>query len=333
MKNCFYRLAVFFVIGFIFFTILYFVSNHYSPPYRREKFRINQLLDKSETIEALAVGNSHNYALDFETLGLNGYHIWQGGNDVFETKYQIESLMPKLPHVKTVFYAISYFTFHWENAASSSKDRTGIRRKYYFAIPSFKFIPGDFTDFILAKSSPIIRNDHWQAVFISIIRGRDIDLLSSLNDYFQIDSFGKPLSSARFSHMSKDSLRINTIKIRVPFLLREQNDMVTDHPNLTQDTYTTVVSIVKYLQNKDIRLIMYTPPFFKLHTDLYDKETISIMKENMRKLQKSFGVDYYDFSTDTTFTSNHLIFRNADHLNEQGAKLFSRKFRLAFDEN
>jgi len=332
MKSDFSRAALFSVIAIILLTALYSLSNYYSPPYPSEQFKIRQLLKQAADIEAIAVGNSHNYALDFEVLGFRGYHIWQGGNDVFEAKYQIEELAPKLPNVKVVFFSMSYFTFHRDNAASNDRKRAGIRRKYYAAIPSFKFIRGDLGNFILGKLSPLVRSDHWQNVFNAILHGRKIDTVSDLNAHFRIDAFGKPLSSARFSCMSMDSLIKHTIEIGVPEHIREQNEMLTNHANLTGDSYEAIVSIIKYLQKRNIRIIFYTPPFFELYTALFDQKTIREMKEKMNRLVTDFSVEYYDFSRDSSFVSNNLFFRDDDHLNEDGAKLFSAKLRRVTED-
>jgi hypothetical protein len=93
----------------------YKTLDHFSPS--KEKYRIEQLLNKKDRINALAIGTSHNLALDFEKLGLDGYTIWQGGQDLFEMEYQLKSLVPLLKNLKIVFMNISYSKFQWDCGA------------------------------------------------------------------------------------------------------------------------------------------------------------------------------------------------------------------------
>ena len=110
--------AIIFATGGLLLAIgLLALSEYYAPRYPSEKFIIRQLLNKAERLDAVVVGNSHTLAIDMRTLGYDGYRIAQAGNDVFEVEYQLRTLLPKLPHVKTVFYVVSYFMFHVDNAA------------------------------------------------------------------------------------------------------------------------------------------------------------------------------------------------------------------------
>ena len=117
MKHHFISATIFATGGLMLAIGLLAVSEYYAPRYPVEKFIIRQLLNKAERLDAVVVGNSHTLAIDMRALGYDGYRIAQAGNDVFEVEYQLRTLLPKLPHVKTVFYVVSYFMFHVDNAA------------------------------------------------------------------------------------------------------------------------------------------------------------------------------------------------------------------------
>ena len=102
MKRFFFKAGIFLLIGSLIFIILNIVANG---------------LDRKDSIYALAVGNSHTCAFDFNVLKIYGYRVAQGGNDVFEAEYQLRSLVPMLPKLKTVIFNISYFSLFLDNSA------------------------------------------------------------------------------------------------------------------------------------------------------------------------------------------------------------------------
>src|SRR3970040_147439 len=114
MKKFVKRILIFISLGLLIFAFLFLTAEKYAP---KSNFKIKQLLNKAESIEALAVGNSHACALDFNALGVNGYRVAQGGNDFSEAEYQIRSLVPLLPNLKTVFFNVSYFSFYEDNSS------------------------------------------------------------------------------------------------------------------------------------------------------------------------------------------------------------------------
>ena len=114
MKRFLKRLLLFLSLGLLIIIFLFITAEKYDS---NVDFRIKQLLSKADSIEALAIGNSHSCAIDFNAMGMNGYRIALGGNDISEAEYQIKSLVPLLPKLKTVFFNISYFSLFIDNSS------------------------------------------------------------------------------------------------------------------------------------------------------------------------------------------------------------------------
>ena len=69
-----------------------------------------------------------------------------------------------------------------------------------------------------------------------------------------------------------------------------------------------------------------TPPYYETYNDIYLKEdpgAIQQMKYNMVRLQDELSIEYYDFSTDEEFVSRYDLYKDSDHLNVCGARLFT----------
>lgn len=374
MKKFIFHFGLFVTIGIIIFGSLSKFADAFDS---KSDFRIDQLLSKADSIEALAIGNSHSCALDFDALNIRGYRVAQGGNDLFEAEYQLKSLSSLLPNLEIVFFNISYFSFFEDNSAvpdhysyfnkidfkklisqypdvtqiiepmefnnyvvintddlsAQQKNKLGpaldiinnnisnglkLRQDYYNSIPSFKWVRGDFTNFVESKLSSIIREDHWKEVLYSLLKGKKDNIKET-----GIDKYGQFTNDLVRSFKSKDSLEVLAKEIQVPMYLFGENFTLKYNENVLKDTYNSIVSIINYAKEKNIRLIFYTTPVYKSFTDYYSKESINVMRNKMKLLKKEFGIEYYDFSEDTKFISNNKFYYNSDHLNKNGAKEFS----------
>ena len=387
MKRFLLKSIIFLVIGSLIFIFLNILADTYDP---QRDFRITQLLDKRDSIDALAVVNSHTCAFDFNTLKISGYRIAQGGNDLFEVEYQLKTLVPLLPNLKMVFFNISYFSFFEDNSAipgnycyftkeeynlflsrypnarliikpikysdlliidtkkinfqqenilgpayneimNKVSDGLGLRKNCYKSIPSFRWVKGDFRNFIESKFLSIIRQDHWKNIIFNIIKKRPE--ISNPNNYYKIDKYGQNTNDLVYTYKSSDSLNKMAKNIQVPNYLNSCEIMAYFKKDIQYDTYNCLGSIIKFLKKRQIKLIFVTTPVYKAFSEYYDKKYIDLMKKNMQLLQQEYGIEYYDFSRDTTFSYINKFFYNSDHLNKMGAKEFSKKLLLMINKN
>lgn len=290
-----------------------------------DKTKVHQLLEQSATIKAIAIGNSHSAAINFEALEHDGYTLVRHGGDLFETQYYIENLTPKLPVMDTVLISISYFSFHQDNHFATDRD---IRRIHmYTVVPNWWFISGDIRNYIIGRLHPIVpvmsvsRSDNWRGVFEAIKQGKtfELELADTGCKYKDVPA----LEESAKSTFAED--------------MRMTNEAIAGHANLSGDIYQTLVDTTKYLQERNIRLIFFTPPYHEKYNKLYEAKApdmLKVMRQNMQRLQTEQNVEYYDLSTDETFTYDNHLFFDSDHLNRCGAQVFSTKFRqMIFETN
>ena len=290
---------------------------------------VKQLLSQAQHLESIAIGNSHTGAINFEVLGYDGYKLARPDGDFFEIKYQLENLIPRTPAVKTVFVNVSYFSFLDDNTASDDVEfrRTDI----YTVIPSWRFIEGDFENFIIGKSHlifpvrSILKKDNWEEIFYITILGK----IPEEDQFIEI-------AADDCRHMTTEALIDNIKSIRIAKYKRLTTEMAANNPDLDADIYETIVELIQYLHTQDIRVIFFTPPYSEAYTEYYqsvDPGAIALMKQNMQSLQQEYDVEYYDFSIDEEFKSDIRLFADGDHLNGCGAKLFSAKFKRILADN
>jgi hypothetical protein len=134
--------------------------------------RIANLQAKRDRIEAITLGNSHSDAIDYAVLGIEGQSLAFAAADLFEIEKYADSLENKLPQLKTVFIAISYYSFSLDNA-TFEPFRTR-RIQFYSMVPTWSPIQKDLSDFLLGKLEAtthvmsVVRSDSWQGVWTKL---------------------------------------------------------------------------------------------------------------------------------------------------------------------
>lgn len=323
MKKITIHIVVFLMIVFAVGAILYYISNTIDPLYAVDKERIDSLIAKSEQIEAITIGHSGNRAIDFEVLGLNGFHLWKGGTDLFETKYVLETIVPILPNLKVIFIPISPYSAFHDNAAVNI--RADLRSRYYIIYESLnndRMIKNDYKNYFLAEISPLIRGDHWRGVVGKIVRElRNTFVGKQKMNTKNLDKFGKFINDEHLIDGGKE-LNWGIIHISLAQQVLESN------PNIMLESTSTIEDIVNYCSDKNIKIIFFSPPA----SSKYWKKIKSLDKkhyfeEGKRRLTAKFGqigIDYYDFSFFPSISENEDYFLDENHLNIFGAKLFSK---------
>jgi hypothetical protein len=291
-----------------------------------ERQHVEQLLESRNTIEAMAIGNSHNWSLNLQTLGYRGYRFTRPAADLFEIHYQLETLLPRTTSVKTIFIPISYHMFRFNTV---NAEDTAVRRIHmYTATPSWKFMKGDFRNFMAGKINiivpiqSVVRKDNWKDIFDELTGSGEeerfpFDIPADDCDYLEIERL------------------IDYTEKRVARTIRLTRDMLAKQPTLEEDSFEVITKIILFLHARQIRVIFFTPPYFHTYTDLYlaqDGETVARMQQTMRRLQQEYGVEYYDFSRSKEFITQNTLFRDGDHLHGCGAILFSEKFKQVLQE-
>lgn len=298
------------------------------PIYPAVKFRYENLFRQSGEIEALAVGHSHCRAIDFDELGVRGYHVWEGGGDAFETEYIIRKLLPRLPRLKMVFYPVSYFTYYFDNASSENEDRNSNRIKTYAYCPGWTWIRGDWRNFIKGKLINVIRPERdylFELVYktpppAGPVHLRLQDGAASAPGLYKWRPLEELIS---LSETNRAAEHQNLIR-----------DMGKNHRRLTEDARASVERTIKLLQKNDVRVVFFTPPYFYRYTELFDSELLHVHKTITAEICDKYGITHYDYSVDPDFIRDHRMFRDEDHLNlKLGAPEFSRRLRERLEKD
>lgn len=293
--------------------------------------RITDLEAGRERIEAITLGNSHSDAIDFSVLGMQGQSLAFGAADLFEIERYAAYLDDRLPNLRTVFIAISYYSFSRDNA--TYEPFRARRIGYYSLVPTWNPIQGDMPNFLLGRLesfthvTSVVRSDNWQGVWDGLA-----DQQTSANP-FPFDGVTTQSAWGTCTHYTAEQLQVHASEI-ARRNVTSSSQMAAIHPGLEQDALTALARTIESLETKGIRVILFTPTYHEKYNE-YFLERGSAMLESMRlnidTLQQNYHIEYYDFSRDPEIVDQAELFFNSDHLGDCGRKIFSAKLLEALN--
>jgi hypothetical protein len=299
---------------------------------RSEADRLKELIANKATIEAIALGNSHSDAIDFDALGIEGQGLARGGTDLFEVNLYAQSVAPLLPKLKVVYIAISYFSFAGNNMLS--EDTRNLRIELYALLPTWTPLPNETETLLLGKlhryfqTMSIVRPDNWRNVFIAGLAGDSatenspVPLTKSMTAWGecfhytanQLDAIGKDIGrKAAQRHL----------------------EILDLDPQVQAQSYEALALTVEMLENRGVRVVLFTPPYYTAYNQRFNEiapEMIQDMHQAIETLQTQFAVAYYDAASVSEFSTQPELFFNSDHLNECGMRAFAEYLHKAMAE-
>ena len=287
--------------------------------------RAASLQAKKDLVEAVTLGNSHSDSVDYAVLGIDGQSLAFAAADLFEIERYALSLEKKLPRLKTVFIAISYYSFSRDNATFEPFRTRRVR--FYSMVPTWSPIQGDLPNFLLGKLEhyshimSVVRSDHWRGVWKGLANG------SSTPDPFAYDGVRTDSVWGSCFHYTEEQLEGHAKEI-AERSVSSSTQMANAHPGLVQDASEALARTIEWLHTRDIQVVLFTPTYHQKYNMVFAEqgsEIVEDMRRTINKVQQNYPVEYYDFSEDPEITIYPELFYNSDHLSECGTKVFTKK--------
>lgn len=299
-----------------------------------ERARIRAVLDAPDRVEVLVLGSSHAQAIDLEAMGLRGENLFMVAQDMFETAYGARVMAPRLPRLALVFVSVSNFTFLHDNGPfrrGGVRTRSVLRVKMYARYPiSLDSIPGDASNALKGLLHPIVTEDHWRRVFEHprwSAPPRPAPRPAEAPAPLELETVRREVAASTAARSHEEHARYAATRCG--------NDRVTNalmleaNPRVTEMVAATTRELIAGLRARGVRVVFFTPPYYVAYNEACDERWRQLMLDEMGRIARETGVEYYDFSRDPEFERDPRLFTNADHLNGRGARLFSARLREA----
>ena len=295
--------------------------------------RSENLQARREQIEAITLGNSHSDAVDYSVMGIEGQSLAFAAADLFEVEKYAELMADKLPNLKTVFIAISYYSFSRDNATFEPFRTRRIR--YYSIIPIWSPIQNDHSNFVLGKLEAythvmsVVRSDSWKGVWVELANE------TPSSDFYSYDGIITSSAWGMCPHYTEEQLANHAQDIATKNVI-SSNQMAVAHQGLEQDAFDALVRTIEWLQSQGIQVVLFTPTYYERY-NVYFMEQGTRLYEDMQlgieELNQRYQIEYYDFSTDPEITIHPQLFYNSDHLGKCGRKVFTEKLLEAMNNH
>ncbi len=291
---------------------VYALSEAVAPVYNATRVKVALFQERSAGLQAVSVGNSHSRSLDFGALGLEGMHLYEGGQDFFEAAYLADYAAERAPRLRYVLMTASYGLERLDHASAGSTDLRGMRRRIYARTPAPRFIPGDRDLWLSGLFAPVARPDHWAGVGVRLLRPDLAQPPVRLTRDGRVQEPPPP-------PFSFDSAR--RAGTRPPRRLGA-SDSVANDPTAPARAVARLEGLARDLHARGILLVLYTPPYhetYRWHVARWAGGT----RRSLAPLLKQPNVVWLDFGTDSAFMRRDDLFRDPDHMNHAGARAFS----------
>lgn len=308
------RAALFCLGLFAILAVLYRIG---APHYQTVKFKAEKRrLAAVAQAKTVIFGNSHALGILPEEGGFRGTNFGRGGQDLFELAHTARYVLPRAEEARTVLIGISYFSFSLDNGAYRKRGvqaRIGRRLHTYAAFPRLGFIEGDTGPFLKGLLYPLVTSDHWERILTGKVK---LGLTENEEDEDE-------LPKAKLVRRTAAQLE-SISRRRVRGYLGLMSNMRKNNPELLGETYETLLALIMDLKERGLTVVLFTAPYCKAYNQDFPKVWQRRLAENAKKLSKATGVVYHDFSKHPDFEDRADLFADADHLNLEGKRIFSR---------
>ncbi len=312
---------VFLATGGALYAGLARLSDEVSPVFAVQRRRGELLEARLDEVEVLAIGNSTGHAIHFEPLESVGFHLWSGGQDLFETEALLRSVVDRAPSLHTVLIAIGPSSFTMDNALGTRTDRSRLRRNVYATRPAMGTIDGDHTNRMAVRFGRVAREDHWLGLYEHLFGEVDgVVRHESPQDRMDPDGFlhrnyPPPLTK----EIVREQVRAETLAQR-----ELQEDMLAADAALPERAYRALARTVRLARSHDLHVILFQAPVLRQYQRQLAKGSFAELDALFRRLEREEDVVVHDFLDDPIGNRPKLFF-DVGHLRRSGARQFTRQ--------
>lgn len=193
-----------------------------------------------------------------------------------------------------VVLTVTYLSPYWNETETEFKEKQG---RYYRLLDPENIIDVDLVQYYLFKLFPVLGVEP-----IPLIN-RFLLPIKKTEPTLSLDEVEKGKKERGFQHWSN-------IKRVFP-------------KAAAWDIYEEIFS---HCEENHWRVVLVTPPYTEYYNECFPAEFYSAFFDTVNRLAEEHGVLYFDYSHEEKFATATQWYRDLDHLNAEGAKVFEAQF-------
>lgn len=296
MKQFLVKLSVIFII---IVGITLFLNYHYLKSKHVYAYHIIQhFISIPSGLDLVNLGSSHGAAFRFDQYPEIRSWNFSMQAQIFHYDYAvIRKYTHTLNKNATVIIPVSLFSF-----LNNPDHRNDIKPRYYLTINFEDVIKGNYFDYLLIHTLPLLTvKDNW----LNLLFPKKNSLGESV---FEPENAGIKAAATRKGW--------DAIKTGIP------------DTELIQLNSEYLNAIIQYCLDSGFRPVLVTTPMHISMKLAYSDSEIDDFRDIVSGILSAYPeIVYLDYSFDDRFSTNHLLFSDNNHLNENGAFFFTSVLR------
>ncbi|HPD65370.1 MAG TPA: hypothetical protein P5050_06085 [Bacteroidia bacterium] len=310
------KILIFSLIPITFLLVLEMTARQIYPAHSDLPLKYACFEKKADETVCLITGHSHaEKGIDPSQLNIPSFNLAYSAQDLYYTRQTIKKYLPKLEKVKLIVLAIDPFIFRYDEQNSSPY----FVKDYFFSLGIWPRRGFDFQFWLNASVFWLNRGR-----FFNDLIDRDIEK-KEIRVYKREQA---PTSGGEGQYLMDDGQRLAIGIMNASELKRDAEatlKRILQHSDrkIISKNFSFLQQLIQSASGKNIQVIMIYMPVCQYYNELIPEEVRKESDMLIKKLLASEkNVEFYDFSD--YFKGRNEYFFNADHLNNQGAKVFSR---------
>lgn len=203
-----------------------------------------------------------------------------------------------------VLITVSYMSPFWTEPENTFLWKQG---RYYHVLSAGNMIDPDLSKWVLGRLSPVLTTD-FHTVALAFLK--DAGLNPTYNESSGLRAFDPADIPADQGRVMNDHI---TALISPTF------------PECNPDALGALEDTLALCQERGWQAVLVSPPYLEAYNQVFagwDNEFYPRFYGYINGLSSRFGVPYLDYSHDDAFAERYDCYKDMDHMNLEGAKIF-----------
>lgn len=258
--------------------------------------------DLPETVEFAVFGNSHGrdafpFCLEYE----NAFNFSMSSQTPQYDWMLMREFQTRFSSKAIIVINIDYISFYFNELEEEFESK---QERYYRILSPQNIVDVDFPHWLLQRVSPVLTTSV-QSVAAAFVKPEEL------------------INTDGVDHqLSPDEIET------------EQERILRDHvgvaersfPNVNPTMWDAYCSMLKLCRENDWHAVLVTPPVPEDYNACFPEGFYEEFCRRAEMLSAQFDVPWLDYSHDPEFEQEYSYFKNIDHLNLAGARVFNEKF-------
>lgn len=306
MKKFVYNLLLYVAIVGI---IVLFINSFFVKIDKRDADKTMKYKSIPDGIEICNVGSSHGvYGYNYADLEQK-YNCFNFGlvSQTLSYDYRIlDYYKDSISQDAVVFVNVSYFSFLGIDEVADEKEFAKKNKRYYKILDAKHIKQYDLKTAIWVKYLPVLNvySDLNRDGISRILRGETQDEWLKSADDIELAEYSEAAYKRHFITNKTD----------------EEGNLI-----INEAEKDALYSIIDLCKRNGWTPVLVTTPLLAEYSDLVlnnSQECLETFYSILSDVVKETGVEYYDYSLDERFKNDHRLFKDGDHMNKEGARVF-----------